>query len=112
MRLALLAGEKSEGWRAHVQLGHAEPTLVSLSAAPFHPPTDTPCDPRVAYLVVIRPAGQASGEDEGALTAVGGLIARSRAMLRVFGLIENLRHSEATVLVTGERRMQISRLPV
>jgi transcriptional regulator with PAS, ATPase and Fis domain len=102
LRLALLAGEKREGWRAHVQLGHAEPRLVSLSAAPFQPPSDTPCDPRVAYVVVIRPAEQVSGEDAGALTAVGGLIARSRAMLRVFGLIENLRHTEATVLVTGE----------
>jgi transcriptional regulator with GAF, ATPase, and Fis domain len=102
LRLALSAGEKREGWRAHVQLGQAEPTLVSLTAAPFRPPSDTPCDPRVAYVVVIRPAEHASADESGALTAIGGLIARSRAMLRVFGLVENLRHTEATVLVTGE----------
>jgi hypothetical protein len=102
LRLALLAGEKREGWRAHVQLGQADPMLVSLTAAPFHPPADTPCDPRVAYVVVIRPAEHAAPDDERALTSVGGLIARSHAMLRVFGLVENLRHTEATVLVTGE----------
>jgi transcriptional regulator with GAF, ATPase, and Fis domain len=102
LRLALEAGEKREGWRAHVKLGEADPTLVSLTVAPFHPPSDTPCDPRVAYVVVIRPAEQATGDVGDSLTAVGGLIARSRSMLRVFNLIENLRHTEATVLVTGE----------
>ncbi|MCB1475362.1 MAG: sigma 54-interacting transcriptional regulator [Rhodobiaceae bacterium] len=30
------------------------------------------------------------------------MIARSPAMLRIFGLVESLRHSEATILLTGE----------
>ena len=58
------------------------------------------CDPRVAYVVVLRPAE----EDQ-----VAGRLALSRAhralarrMERIFRLIENLEHSEATVLLTGE----------
>jgi len=35
-------------------------------------------------------------------TTISGVIARSQSMLRVFHLVENLRHSEATVLITGE----------
>jgi hypothetical protein len=112
LRLALMAGERREGWRAHVQIGGAEPQLVSLSAAPFPRHIEAACDPRLAYVVVLRPAEEVRGDDPGAPMAVGGLIARSHAMLRVFGMVENLRHTEATVLITGERRrMQISPLP-
>jgi transcriptional regulator with GAF, ATPase, and Fis domain len=58
------------------------------------------CDPRVSYVVVLRPAEEehASGEP----TEFSGLIARSSPMLRIFRLIENLEESEATVLLTGE----------
>jgi DNA-binding NtrC family response regulator len=33
---------------------------------------------------------------------MGGLIARSPALLRVFSLVENLRHTDAAVLISGE----------
>ena len=38
----------------------------------------------------------------GAPTTLGGLVARSPSMLRIFTLVEHLRHTEATVLITGE----------
>ena len=57
------------------------------------------CDPRVAYVIVLRPAE----EDHAARSSpFPGLIGRSPAMERVFRLVENLEHSEATVLLTGE----------
>lgn len=102
MRQALLDGERREGWRGHLRLPGREPRLVSLSAAPFVRPADAPCDPRVAYVVVLRPAETDRGLGVGAPTAMGGGLTRSPAMHRVYTLIENLRHSEATVLITGE----------
>ncbi len=101
IRQALLAGERREGWRARVRLGDGEPQIVSLSAAPFPADPQVTCDIRVRYLVILRPAEQESSS-LGAPLAVGGLIARSAAMGRVFALIENLKHTEATVLITGE----------
>jgi transcriptional regulator with PAS, ATPase and Fis domain len=102
LRLALLAGEKREGWRALVQVAGAEPRLVSISVAPFSHSDDVACDPRVTYIVVVRPAEQAAGRERGEPVTVGGMIARSHAMRRVFDLVENLQHTEATVLITGE----------
>ncbi len=102
LRAALAQGERREGWRAHLRLGRGEPHLVSLSAAPLPHDLVGACDPRVAYVLVLRPAEQDRGDTLGAPTAMGGLIARSPALLRIFALIENLRHTEATVLLTGE----------
>ena len=101
-RAALTAGERREGWRAHLRLGDAEHRLVSVSAAPFQPDAAQGCDPRVRYVVIVRPAEEDPAAGPGAPTAIGGFIARSPAMTRIFTLIENLSHSEATVLVTGE----------
>jgi len=101
LRQALLSGERREGWRAELRgKGEAPPRLVSVTAAPIKPPEGA-CDPRVAYVVVLRAAEeeQASGA---APVTFGGLIARSASMGRIFRLIENLEHSEATVLLTGE----------
>jgi DNA-binding NtrC family response regulator len=99
LRQALLAGERREGWRSSVTVPGFAPRLVSVTAAPFRPEPGARCDPRVAYVLVLRPAE----EDQ---TATGsphpGLIGRSPAMERIFRLIENLEHSEATVLLTGE----------
>jgi len=102
LRLALLAGERREGWRAHVRVGDSERVLVSVSAAPFHASADAACDPRVAYVIVLRPAADDGGEGSGGPTAISGFIARSPSMIRIFGLIESLHQSEATVLITGE----------
>jgi DNA-binding NtrC family response regulator len=102
LTLALLSGERREGWRAHLRLGDSEHHLVSLSAAPFPREMATACDPRVAYVLVLRPAEEEGDPGVAGPTSIGALIARSPAMLRVFDLIDNLRHSDATVLITGE----------
>ena len=101
LRQLLLAGERREGWRSMLTVSGTKPRLVSLTAAPFHSDPGTVCDPRVSYIVVLRPAE----EDQvrvGAESPFPGLIGRSSAMERIFRLIENLEHSDATVLLTGE----------
>jgi DNA-binding NtrC family response regulator len=102
LRQALLAGERREGWRAHIRLGASEHRLVALTAAPLIRHPGAVCDPRVAYVIVLRPAEEGRCTDMGSPTAVGGLMVRSPAMTRILDLIEQLKHSEATVLVTGE----------
>jgi len=102
LRIALTAGERREGWRAHLRLGDREHRLVSLTVAPFVADAVNACDPRVRYVLVVRPAEDDAGIALGAPIAVGGFIARSPSMSRIFGLIENLSHSEATVLIAGE----------
>jgi DNA-binding NtrC family response regulator len=101
LRQLLLAGERREGWRSMLTVGQTKPRLVSLTAAPFQSDPAIVCDPRVAYIIVLRPA-----EEDQAATGAGspfpGLIGRSPAIDRVFRLIENLEQSEATVLLTGE----------
>ncbi|MFA6955880.1 MAG: sigma 54-interacting transcriptional regulator [Thermoanaerobaculia bacterium] len=101
MRLALAAGEKREGWRAFIETPDGARPL-SISAAPFVPDVHGICDRRVAYIVVVRPAEEDAYSGTGAPTFFAGLIARSAAMGRVFSLIENLRSSDATILLSGE----------
>jgi DNA-binding NtrC family response regulator len=101
LRQVLLAGERREGWRAMLTVGGTRPRLVSLTAAPFHSDPGSVCDPRVAYIVVLRPAEEDQAAS-GAGSPFPGLIGRSPAMEKVFRLIENLEHSETTVLLTGE----------
>jgi transcriptional regulator with GAF, ATPase, and Fis domain len=60
------------------------------------------CDRRVAFIVVVRPAEEDTYSGTGAPTFFAGLIGRSAAMGKVFGLIENLRSSDATILLSGE----------
>jgi DNA-binding NtrC family response regulator len=99
LRQLLLAGERREGWRSSLSAPGFAPRLVSVTAAPFCPEPDAVCDPRVSYVIVLRPAE----EDQGPRTSpFPGLIGRSPAMERIFRLVENLEHSEATVLLTGE----------
>jgi transcriptional regulator with PAS, ATPase and Fis domain len=100
LRQALLMGERREGWRALLSAG-GERRLVSVTVAPFCQPVEGVCDPRVAYVVVIRPAEKETLEPGGPV-AFGALVARSTSMIRIFRLVENLEHSEATVLLTGE----------
>ena len=101
MRTALAVGERREGWRAFIEtLDGAR--AMSVSAAPFVPDPHGICDPRVAYVIVARPAEEDVYTGTGAPTYFSGLIGRSSAMARVFGLIEDLRFSDATILLTGE----------
>jgi transcriptional regulator with GAF, ATPase, and Fis domain len=102
LRQTLMSGERREGWRAHLRLAGREPRLVSLSAAPFTPDPEVGCDPRVRHIVVVRPAEEDPGASLSAPTAVNGFIARSPVMARIFALVENLAHSDATVLIHGE----------
>jgi DNA-binding NtrC family response regulator len=101
LRQALLAGERREGWKAWLSTGNRKPRGVSVTVAPFCQPDEGVCDPRVAYVVVVRPAEEEHLETGGPV-AFGGLVARSSAMIRIFRLVENLEQSEATVLLTGE----------
>ena len=98
LRQLLLAGERREGWRSSLTVPGSSPRLVSVTAAPFRPDPGAACDPRVAYVIVLRPAE----EDQATASPFPGLIGRSPAMERIFRLIENLEHGEATVLLTGE----------
>jgi transcriptional regulator with GAF, ATPase, and Fis domain len=101
LRHALLAGEKREGWRAVLQGPDGPARLMSVSAAPLLRDRHGVCDPEARYLVVLRPADEATVEASGPIGGFG-LIARSKAMGRVFRLIETLQHSESTVLITGD----------
>jgi transcriptional regulator with PAS, ATPase and Fis domain len=102
LRAAVEAGERREGWRAQLRLEDREPHVVSISAAPFPHQLFRACDVQVRSVVVIRPADEDRDTAFGAPTVAGGLVARSRAMLRILTLLDNLSHSDATVLITGE----------
>ncbi len=102
LRQALIKGERREGWRATLQFRGAGPSLVSLTVAPLQAESPGVCDSRIAYIVVLRPAAEEEVPDSGGPTFFSGAIAASPAMLQIFRLIENLRQSEATVLITGE----------
>lgn len=101
LRQALLEGQKREGWRAILQFGDSGPKLVSITTAPVIPDDAGMWDPRMSYLVLLRPA-----EEEEMCPDVprfySGAIACSPAMQRIFHLVETLEHSEAGVLISGE----------
>lgn len=101
LRRALLAGDRREGWRATLQFEGLGPRLVSITVAPLKHGSPGICDPRIAHLVMMRPAEE-EPSGGGGPTFFSGAVAASPAMLQIFRLIENLEHSEATVLITGE----------
>ena len=102
VREALLVGEKREGWRSVLQAqGSSDARLMSVSACPLLHDRYGVCDPDARYLVVLRPADEATVEASGPIAGFG-LISRSHTMARVFRLIDTLQHSESTVLITGE----------
>ncbi len=101
LRQALLNGEMREGWRATLKFGSAPARLVSITAAPMLREGSQICDPRVMYLVLLRPAEEEEACPD-APAFCSGTVACSPAMQRIFRLVETLQHSEATVLVTGE----------
>ena len=75
---------------------------MALSAAPICPPPEVACDPRVAFAVILRPAEEDMPATLSGPSAFGGIVARSPAMQKIFALIENLRESDTTVLLSGE----------
>ena len=101
LREALLSGQMREGWRAMLQFGDSTPRLVSITTAPVVPDADNICDPRMCYLVLLRPAEEEQMCTD-APTFYSGAIACSPAMQRIFQMVDTLRHSEAGVLISGE----------
>jgi DNA-binding NtrC family response regulator len=100
LRRALAGGERREGWGASLRVGDRQ-RLLSLSAAPVTGVDSPLCDPRVAYLIVVR-SGQDAGEAGVLPTMFSGMVGASPAMLDVFRLVQHLSESDATVLITGE----------
>jgi len=101
LRQALQEGLKREGWRATLQLGEGTRRLVSITAAPLLHGDASICDPRVAYVILLRPA-ESEGIYSDSATFVSNAVVCSPAMQRIFRMVEALRHSEAPVLITGE----------
>ena len=60
LRQLLLAGERREGWRSMLEVPGTSARLVSVTAAPFCPEPGAVCDPRVAFVIVLRPAEEDS----------------------------------------------------
>ncbi len=102
LRQALTQRRKCEGWRATLRLQPEGSRLVSVTAAPLIHDQYGVCDLAAHYLVVIRPAEEDPAASPSGPTALGGMIARSAAMVRIARLIEQLQHADATVLLTGE----------
>src|SRR5437870_2017209 len=102
LRHVLERGERREGWRASMALPDGTTRLVSCSAAPFKPDSHGICDPRVAYVIIVRPAEEDPSTGTASPTGFSGMIARSAAMTRLFHLVDNLQASDATILLTGE----------
>lgn len=101
LKQALLDGQIREGWRATLTFGGASPRLVSITAAPMATDNSEICDPKVRYLIVLRPADEGTTSPN-APVFYSGAVACSPAMLRIFKLVDTLQHSEATVLIAGE----------
>jgi DNA-binding NtrC family response regulator len=101
LRAALLHGQRREGWRAILQFENSAQRLVSITAAPVLADHDNLCDPRMTYLVLLRPAEEEEMCPD-APTFYSGAIACSPAMQRIFQLVDTLQHSEAGVLISGE----------
>ena len=101
LRHALEQRQRREGWRATLRYGDTAQRLVSITAAPMLQDGSTICDPRVAYLILMRPAEEDPACSD-APAPCSGAIACSPPMQRIFRLVETLQSSEASILVTGE----------
>jgi DNA-binding NtrC family response regulator len=101
LRQALLDGQMREGWRATLRFRNSPARLVSITAAPMLREGSEICDPRVMYLVLLRPAEEEEACPD-APAFCSGAVACSPSMQRIFRLVETLQHSEANVLITGE----------
>ncbi|HET8798831.1 MAG TPA: sigma 54-interacting transcriptional regulator, partial [Thermoanaerobaculia bacterium] len=105
LRHLLERGERREGWRASLHMadesGETHKTF-SISAAPLIHDRFGICDPRVAYIIIMRPAEEEPAGTGAGPTVFSGMIARSAAMSHLFQLVQNLQASDATILLTGE----------
>lgn len=101
LRLALLEGKRREGWRATLHFRNAPRRLVSITAARMLTPDGGVYDPRVRYIVLLRPAEEEELCPDAPIFC-SGAVACSPAMQSIFRLVETLEQSEAAVLITGE----------
>lgn len=101
LRQALLDGQKREGWRARLQFGEGISRLVSITAAPIIHEESNVCDPRMTYVILLRPAEE-DGMCSDTVALISNAVVCSPAMHRIFRLVEALQHSEAPVLISGE----------
>ena len=101
LRALMEKGEMREGWRASMHTADAT-RLMSVTAGPFVHDERGVCDPRVRYILVLRPAEEDPLSGTVAPTTFFGMIARSAAMAKIFALVQNLQTSDATVLLAGE----------
>lgn len=100
LREALLAGERRDGWRLYLRSAHGL-RAFSVAVAPLAS-NAAGCDPKVKYLVILSQGDDAGEVGSTPPTVLGGLIARSAAMLRIFGVVETLHSSDASVVISGE----------
>ncbi|MCB1008475.1 MAG: sigma 54-interacting transcriptional regulator [Acidobacteria bacterium] len=101
LRESLRNGRREEGRRGVLRCGADSARLVSITTAPLARGEMNACDPRVRYLVVLRPAEEDDTILQSAIVS-HGLVARSPEMLRIVHLVESLHGSDANVLITGE----------
>jgi DNA-binding NtrC family response regulator len=100
LREALMNGEHREGWRVCIPARHGV-QMLSLSVAPLDISSDL--DSRYRYVVVLMQADDDVIAGTTPPTVLGGLVARSSAMLKIFSVIEALHGSDAPVLISGEQ---------
>ncbi|MEJ2217917.1 MAG: sigma 54-interacting transcriptional regulator [Gemmatimonadota bacterium] len=101
-RKALQRGDRREGWRAVLQHADGRWLPFSLTAAPV--PDAGVCgeDPGGTVLMLRPEASAEEGGRDGRSVRFEGMIGRSHSMKHIFELIDHLRDSDATVLITGE----------
>ncbi len=106
-RSALQSGERREGWRADVKSSDGRVRPVSVTGAVLDASAGCGLSASTRrYVIVVRPEAPidlADGSDDSNGPVIfEGMVARSPAMRRVFHLIDHLKDSDATVLITGE----------
>ncbi|MEJ2678357.1 MAG: sigma 54-interacting transcriptional regulator [Gemmatimonadota bacterium] len=101
-RQALQRGDRREGWRAVLQHADGRWLPFSLTAAPV--PDAGACgeDPGGAVLMLRPESSVEAGGRDGRPVRFERMIGRSHSMKHIFELIDHLRDSDATVLITGE----------
>ena len=72
MRRALATGEIREGWGATLEIDDFQPRLVSITGAPVIHLNPDICDPRVAFVIVVRPTEDDHDDSTAAPTIFSG----------------------------------------
>ncbi|HZD04784.1 MAG TPA: PAS domain-containing protein, partial [Longimicrobiales bacterium] len=100
LRRAVVGGRRKEGWRAHLPSPGGGRIPISLSVGPL--PNEGGCGDQDVRLVVMMRREDDSDQLPPEVPSFHGIVGRSRAMQRIFRLVELLGESDSTVLITGE----------